>query len=207
MDRTAQIEALAEDYLRNLAAGTARAVEEVIAAHPALMPELNEALAQMIRLHRARQAADQAEEPRDEIPPTASGDSLAAEEASLRARVADSGSRTVEDWIPGYRIHVPGARDSRLVGGQGSVYKAIQLTTNRRVAIKILNRHTDASARKRFEREIDLIRKFKHPHIVTIFDAGKTRLGQPYYVMELVEHALHMDDYVHGRDADGQVVR
>ncbi|TWT43705.1 Serine/threonine-protein kinase PknB [Phycisphaerae bacterium RAS1] len=80
-------------------------------------------------------------------------------------------------------------------GGQGVVFSATQLSTRRRVAVKILHGGPFASPQgwARFEREIDLIAGFQHPHIVRLYDRGLTDQGLPYYVMELIE-GVGLDD-------------
>jgi hypothetical protein len=74
-------------------------------------------------------------------------------------------------------------------GGQGVVYSATQLSTRRRVAVKVLLAGPWASRDqlRRFDREIDLIAGFQHPHIVRLYDRGLTDQGLPYYVMELID--------------------
>ncbi len=76
-------------------------------------------------------------------------------------------------------------------GGQGVVYEAFERATKRRVAIKVLVEGTCAGkpARRRFEREIELVASLKHPNIVSVFHSGTTADGQQYCVM----------DYVRGR--------
>ena len=73
-------------------------------------------------------------------------------------------------------------------GGQGIVYHAIQNSTKREVALKVLREGVYASpaARKRFEREIELVSALRHPNIVTVFDSGRTRDGRKYLVMDFV---------------------
>ncbi|MBK7403094.1 MAG: serine/threonine protein kinase [Phycisphaerales bacterium] len=85
--------------------------------------------------------------------------------------------------IPGYGSLIEIAR-----GGQGVVYRAVQLSTRRSVAIKVLRdaAPTDAD-RRRFEREIDLAGSLRHPNIVSIYDSGATPDKRPYLVMEFVE--------------------
>lgn len=82
-------------------------------------------------------------------------------------------------------------------GGQGVVYEALQRSTKRKVAIKLLLRGTLASdkARKRFEREIELVAQLKHPHIISIFHSGVTSDCHPFFVMEYVR-GLRLDKYV-----------
>lgn len=74
-------------------------------------------------------------------------------------------------------------------GGQGIVYRATQRSTRRAVAIKVLLEGDFASgvARRRFEREIDLVASLRHPHIVSVYDSGATDDGRLYLVMEFVE--------------------
>lgn len=74
-------------------------------------------------------------------------------------------------------------------GGQGAVYSALQRSTKRRVAVKVLLGGDLASdaARRRFEREVDLAAGLRHPNIVAIHDSGRTQAGQLYFVMELIE--------------------
>ncbi len=89
-----------------------------------------------------------------------------------------------KDLIPGYALVRELGR-----GGQGVVFEAIQQSTRRKVAVKLLHEwflHSD-HARRRFEREIDLIVRLKHPGIISVFDSGKTPAGQPYFVMEYVQ--------------------
>jgi len=62
--------------------------------------------------------------------------------------------------IPGYRILSEVHR-----GGQGIVYKAIQLSTKREVAFKVLHsgQHASRNERLRFEREAELMANLGHP--------------------------------------------
>jgi len=73
-------------------------------------------------------------------------------------------------------------------GGQGVVYQAIQQSTKRKVAVKVLleGAYASAAARKRFEREIELVAHLKHPNIITVFDSGTTSDGKLYCVMDYI---------------------
>ena len=73
-------------------------------------------------------------------------------------------------------------------GAMGSVYEAYQEATGRRVAVKFMHSRAAASesARRRFEREVELAAQLEHPNIVSVFDSGLQR-GQQYYVMEFVK--------------------
>lgn len=98
--------------------------------------------------------------------------------------------------IPGYRILRHLGR-----GGMATVYLASQESLSRLVAIKVL-----ASAQapneelvRRFENEARTIARLDHPHIVSIFDVGRTSAGQIYYTMpylpngDLAERSLRDD--------------
>src|ERR1051326_8999748 len=86
---------------------------------------------------------------------------------------------------------IPGYDNLREIarGGQGIVYRAVQRSTRRPVAIKVLVDGALASgaARRRFEREIDLVAGLKHPSIVSVYDSGTTEDGRLYLVMELID--------------------
>lgn len=86
--------------------------------------------------------------------------------------------------IPGYEDLSELAR-----GGQGVVFVGTQVSTHRRVAIKILLEGALASreARRRFEREIELVTTLRHPNIVSVYDCGTTADGRMYYIMEYIE--------------------
>lgn len=70
----------------------------------------------------------------------------------------------------------------------GVVYKAIQLSMNRAVAMKILYPRyaKDDEFLARFRREIATMARLSHPNIVTAIDTGEVG-GAPYYVMEFVD--------------------
>ncbi len=93
------------------------------------------------------------------------------------------------DAIAGYEVLAELSR-----GGQGVVYRALQKSTRREVALKVLREGVAAGAttRRRFEREIELVAGLDHPHIVKVFDSGTTADGRRYLVM----------DFVHGRRLD-----
>jgi tetratricopeptide (TPR) repeat protein len=96
--------------------------------------------------------------------------------------------------LSGYRILEPVSE-----GGQGVVYKAIQESTRRAVAIKFLHRGAFSSTRqrRRFEREIDLAASLRHTGIVTVHESGTTPDGRLYCVMEFVD-GLPIDAHVRG---------
>lgn len=84
---------------------------------------------------------------------------------------------------------IKGYRELRYLdeGGMGKIWLAIQESTDREVAIKILKPSLLESkdARDRFEREIKLAARLEHPNIARIYDSGLAD-GQYYYVMEYV---------------------
>lgn len=67
-------------------------------------------------------------------------------------------------------------------------------------AIKVLRRLPNALALERFLREARGLAKLDHPHVVRVFDAGTSKDGEPYLVMELLRgHDL-------GAELEGQKV-
>jgi predicted Ser/Thr protein kinase len=73
-------------------------------------------------------------------------------------------------------------------GGMSSVYRALDETLERPVAIKLMNREiaTDSDQLERFRREARAVAQLSHPHIVGVIDYGEDQ-GRPYIVLEYVE--------------------
>lgn len=98
--------------------------------------------------------------------------------------------------IPGYRIIRRLGR-----GGMATVYLASQESLSRLVAIKVLASEEAPNEElvRRFENEAHTIARLDHPHIVSIFDVGRTSGGQIYYTMpylpngDLAERNVHDD--------------
>jgi serine/threonine-protein kinase len=69
-----------------------------------------------------------------------------------------------------------------------TIYLARHALLKRPTAIKILKKRiaTDEFIH-RFEREVQLASQLMHPNTVEIYDFGRTKDGQPYYVMEYLE--------------------
>jgi WD40 repeat protein/serine/threonine protein kinase len=72
-------------------------------------------------------------------------------------------------------------------GGMGTVYYALQHPLCNAVALKELNTDfgEDPDARRRFEREIEILKSCDHPNLVQIHDAGQSD-GRAFYAMVLV---------------------
>ena len=73
-------------------------------------------------------------------------------------------------------------------GGFGIVYRAEQRKPIRRlVALKVMKPGMDSrQIIQRFEAERQALAIMNHPNIASVFDAGMTDAGRPYFVMELV---------------------
>ncbi len=73
-------------------------------------------------------------------------------------------------------------------GGMSTVYRALDETLQRQVAVKLMNREVtaDSAELERFRREARAVAQLSHPHIVGVIDAGEDD-GRPYIVLEYVE--------------------
>jgi hypothetical protein len=92
--------------------------------------------------------------------------------------------------LPGYEIRAELHR-----GGQGIVYRGVQRATGQDVAVKFLREEwRSESARARFEREVRVLARLKHPNLVAIHDCG-VHAGRLWYAM----------DHVAGRDLDREL--
>src|ERR1041384_7508593 len=85
-----------------------------------------------------------------------------AERQSAQARLLKSGRAAfcARDCVPGYELESEVHR-----GAQGVVFRALQLSTRRMVAIKVLREGPFAGAadRARFEREVQVLAQLHHP--------------------------------------------
>lgn len=99
--------------------------------------------------------------------------------------IADDESQTLHNGqeFEGYRI-------VRLIaeGGMGEVYLAEDEELKRNVAIKLVKGHlTTKEVLRRFQNERQILANLQHPNIAQLFEAGATRDGVPFFVMEYVE--------------------
>src|SRR4051812_29648655 len=94
--------------------------------------------------------------------------------------------------LPGYDI------TGRLgEGGMGTVWRAVQLSTRRVVALKLMGASSLGSpkARRRFEREVELAAQLEHPNVARVYDSGLLA-GVCFYAMELVVGGMPLNAYV-----------
>jgi serine/threonine protein kinase len=72
-------------------------------------------------------------------------------------------------------------------GGMGVVYRALQMSLNREVAVKMIqeNRPLNPENRNRFFTEAEATARLQHPCIVPVYDVSEHE-GQPYFSMQLI---------------------
>jgi eukaryotic-like serine/threonine-protein kinase len=75
-------------------------------------------------------------------------------------------------------------------GGMGVVYEAEQESLRRRVAVKVLPKHSlmGPDQLSRFQREACIAAQLRHPHIVSVFGVGEHE-GLHYYIMQFIQGA------------------
>jgi serine/threonine-protein kinase len=94
-------------------------------------------------------------------------------------------------------------------GGMGAVYRARHILLGDRVAIKVLppEVRTNAEWLRRFRREGQAARRFRHPNSVTVYDLRTAADGTIYMVMEYVEgHTLDHELKTRGRLTPAEAV-
>lgn len=93
-------------------------------------------------------------------------------------------SRATTPVLQGYTIQRILGR-----GGAAVVYLAMQESLDRRVAVKVLRRDVeDPKVWREFRREAHTIARLSsHPHVVTVYTAGRSAIGQPYLVTEFLD--------------------
>jgi WD40 repeat protein len=103
---------------------------------------------------------------------------------------APQGLASVRPVIRGYTV-----LDRLGEGGMGEVWRAVQQSTRRVVALKVLKTGSILSeeARAQFDREIRLAARLEHPNIGRVYDGGLLD-GVCFYVMEYVD-GLPLDEY------------
>jgi WD40 repeat protein/serine/threonine protein kinase len=170
-DEASRIARVLEDVRFRRASGESVSDETVLAAHPDLAPRLLLELRKLGMIQRARR--------------------LAAAPEALAGASVEALARLAPDSIPGYEI----LREIHR-GSQGVVYHAIQQSTRREVAVKVMKHgpFADASERMRFEREVRVLSALNHPNIVAIHDSGAAA-GHSYFVMNHIE-GEPLDSYV-----------
>lgn len=94
------------------------------------------------------------------------------------------GHLSVGDQVAGrYRL-----TSFRGKGATGEVYFALDEQTQSTVALKIFSgSQASGPALARFEREASVTMSVSHPNLIRVTDAGTTRIGAPYLVMEALD--------------------
>jgi len=74
-------------------------------------------------------------------------------------------------------------------GGWGEVWRSVQNSTKREVALKILRWDVaeEDMAKERFQLEAEAVSRLVHQNTVTLFDYGHTAEGETYMAMELLD--------------------
>jgi serine/threonine protein kinase len=153
------LEALAAEFVDRQRRGEAPSVEEYAVEHPELATEIRDLFPTIAALEKVRAGQEQPDESRRTPSPI------------KLQRLGD------------FRILREIGR-----GGMGIVYEAMQESLGRRVAVKVLARHSrlDDSHRRRFVREARTAGRLHHTNIVPILGVGEQE-GLDYLVMQFIE--------------------
>jgi tRNA A-37 threonylcarbamoyl transferase component Bud32 len=85
-------------------------------------------------------------------------------------------------------------------GGTAEVYKAFHPALKREVAVKVLLQEVshDLDWVRRFQREVELLGRLDHPHILPIYDAGEHE-GRPFLVMKYMVDTTTLRSQLQGQ--------
>lgn len=182
LDSRTRILLVLEDVTSRRLAGETIGDEEIVAFHSDLMPELGERLFDLRAVERARQIAS------DSSPRGQAG--RAHEERPYHPEL----ELPPPDTFNGYEIIEEIGR-----GAMGVVYRALQVSTQREVAIKVMfeGPFVGPQERSRFEREARVLARLKHPNVVTIYDTGVAN-GHFFIVMDYIDGTA-LDAHLAGR--------
>ncbi len=103
----------------------------------------------------------------------------------------------MEEQVVGFQV-TPEVRFKQPLGegGMGSLWVADHLTMQTEVAVKLVFMDlaaNDPTILTRFHREANMLIKLDSPHVVKIYDRGKTPAGTPFIVMELLRGETLLD--------------
>jgi non-specific serine/threonine protein kinase/serine/threonine-protein kinase len=126
-----------------------------------------------------------------ESPPVEEPKALSLDTASVTLERDDQTDSRARQQIGPYRILSEIGH-----GGMGVVYEAEQeKPVHRRVALKLIKWGMDTKAViARFESERQALALMNHPNIASVYDAGATEQGRPFFAMELV-HGEPITEY------------
>lgn len=93
-------------------------------------------------------------------------------------------------------------------GGMATVYRGYDPTLERDVAIKVMHQgfNEDPGFLARFRREAQIVARFRHPHIVAIYEYAQHG-EQPYLVMEYIAGQTLKERLAHGPLDLGETVQ
>jgi len=116
--------------------------------------------------------------------------------------MSNPGKEKMPDQLGPYRIVGVLGR-----GGMGVVYRGINVETEQQVAVKVLadTFTADAGLRRRFEGEIETLRKLNHHHIVRLIGYGEED-ARLFYSMEYVAGRSLEQELIAGRQFDWREV-
>ena len=204
-ERRKSIERLLADARMALATGRSVNDDAILAGHPELMPELGEWLRALRQANPgAENGGSAAEEtvvgPLEGHTPGVPQNESAAQWAELEsdsstASMGGDFSRPALLQVPGYSVQRELSR-----GGQAIVYLAVQLSTGRKVAVKVMREGPLADERQmaRFQREVQILAALDHPNIVSIIDTGRATDGSLFISMPYIS-GVSLDEYVQRR--------
>jgi formylglycine-generating enzyme required for sulfatase activity len=183
-----RIQAVLDEVNRRRDAGEDLADAAVCDAHSDLMPDLASALELARGVRQQYLAARTGQR---------------GQEGSGPRRVAAAAG---EPPVDTYQPRIDGYRVQRLIGrgGQAAVFLAVQETTRRAVAIKVISggAYLTSRSRARFEAEVRALAALDHPGVVRIVDRGRAADGSFYLVTDYVE-GVNLDAYLSDRRREG----
>lgn len=108
-----------------------------------------------------------------------------------------------KDLLLGERLGPYVVQERVASGGMGSVYRAVRIDDYRQtVAIKVIKPGMDSEiVLRRFDSERQVLADLRHPNIASLFDAGTTADGRPFFVMEFVD-GKRITDFANERELD-----
>jgi WD40 repeat protein/serine/threonine protein kinase len=147
----------------------------------------------------AASSAPERPTPQHKGPPALGGDTIdqSGQPDSAAGASNDGTEQPAFPEVPGFEVLAEQGR-----GGMGIVYKALQLSLRRVVALKVMRQYDLATPEQliRFRMEAELAARVKHPHIVQVHEVG-TADKKPYLAMEWVSGGA-LAEHLRGQPQD-----